>query len=340
MKKINFNFFLIIFFVLIVVDHALTLVSYNRFTSLVFFIVEFGIGLVLFYSFRKNVVFALNDFFKYIENFRRGRLKNNIDIKVQSNIKEIVDLNTKMGDFLGSINTTLSGFENLSDSLAASSEELAGAAVQLAENSDKITSVSKKIGVLIEEVASDSGSGNEIVVDAVKDVKASSESMQNTVDAMLQIEKNAKRVDEAISVITDIADQTNLLALNAAIEAARAGEHGKGFAVVADEIRKLAEKSSSAAGEIGGLMQTSMVMVEQGAHVSQETKNVLDRLVGKIKAVSEKLGSIGNHVVVQLATVKDLDKISRNNAASSHEISSSSEELASQADALRTMLNK
>ena len=90
-----------------------------------------------------------------------------------------------------------------------------------------------------------------MAVKGTDDAEESAQAVKQTVEAMTKIAQK-------ISIIEEIAYQTNLLALNAAIEAARAGEHGRGFAVVATEVRKLAERSQTAAKDIGGLATSSV----------------------------------------------------------------------------------
>ncbi len=140
-----------------------------------------------------------------------------------------------------------------------------------------------------------------------------------------------KDIATKISIIEEIARQTNLLALNAAIEAARAGEHGKGFAVVATEVRKLAERSQTAAAEISKLSASSVEVAEKAGDML--TKIVPDiqktaELVQEISAASNEQNSGAEQIN---KAIQQLDQVIQQNASATEEMASTSEELASQA---------
>ena len=147
-----------------------------------------------------------------------------------------------------------------------------------------------------------------------------------------------KEIAAKISIIEEIARKTDLLALNAAVEAARAGEHGKGFAVVASEVRKLAERSAAAAGDISKL-------TGGGVKVAEEAGEMLTKLVPDIRKTAELVQEIASASAEQNTganqvnkAIQQLDQVIQQNSAASEEMATTAEELASQAEQLQAAI--
>ncbi|MDR0957911.1 MAG: methyl-accepting chemotaxis protein, partial [Clostridiales bacterium] len=149
-----------------------------------------------------------------------------------------------------------------------------------------------------------------------------------------------------IKVIDEIATQTNLLALNAAVEAARAGEHGKGFTVVANSVRDLAVQSQSAAKETSELIKEAIGRINDGVQRASATAGALSQIVknsaevssviSKITDASQRQEESVNHVNIGIIQIS---QVVQSNSASSEESAAASQELNSQAETLKSMVN-
>jgi methyl-accepting chemotaxis protein len=143
-----------------------------------------------------------------------------------------------------------------------------------------------------------------------------------------------KTITQKITIIEEISRQTDLLALNAAVEAARAGEYGKGFAVVASEIRKLAERSQTAANEINDLSASSVGIAEKAGQMLTQLVPDIEKtseLVQEISAACNEQDAGSNQIN---KAIQQLDMVIQQNASASEEMASTAEELTSTAEEL------
>ena len=161
-------------------------------------------------------------------------------------------------------------------------------------------------------------------------------------ESMTRLQNKTKEVEEIAGMILNISNQTNLLALNASIESARAGEAGRGFAVVAEEIRKLADNSAEAAGEIRNNVENisaqTGVSVESakqaGEMVAQQTEAVRE-VIGVFQDMSDAMDKLFDGLKEILAGTERADKEREDTLEAVHNISSIIEETAASAEVVK-----
>lgn len=197
------------------------------------------------------------------------------------------------------INTVTSELVLGSQSVSDSSTNLANAATNanslIIEIDDHLSDVVSQVGDAAEFATNAKNEAN----DAASMVGTSRAKMDELSDALGQIEKSTKAIEGISNNLEDIAKQTNILALNALVEASRAGDAGKGFGVVADEIRILAEQSSQAATNAYELINETIVCVQEGLRLGQETKECLEQVVNQTETIDESVGKIADTTSVQ-----------------------------------------
>lgn len=284
----------------------------------------------------RGITIALKEGITFSNKLAEGDLTAIITSDRKDEIGVLSSSLTKMGTSLSEIvNNIRNGAENImsaSQQLNDTSQELSQGSSEQASSAEEISSSIEEMAANIEQNTSNATQTEQVSKEANAGIQEVAQRSQNAVQAN-------KEIADKITIINDIAFQTNILALNAAVEAARAGEHGKGFAVVAAEVRKLAERSKTAAEEIVTLAQTSLELATGAGEVMMNTMPKIEnttQLVSEIAAASNEQ----NSGTVQISSaIQQLNAVTQQNAASSEEMATSSEELASQAEQLNEMIS-
>jgi len=239
---------------------------------------------------------------------------------------------SKLCEVIGGVKQASAQVASGSQALSDSSEVMSQGATEQAAAAEEAASSIEEMAANIRQNADNAIETEKIAIQSAQDARNSGNAVDATVVAM-------KEIAEKILIIEEIARQTNLLALNAAIEAARAGVQGKGFAVVAAEVRKLAERSQVAAGEISELSSNSVEVAEQaGALLGTLVPNIqrTAELVQEISAASREQDSGADQIN---KSIQQLDQVIQRNSSSSEEMASTAEQLLGQAEQMEDIIS-
>lgn len=216
--------------------------------------------------------------------------------------------------------------------------------------SNEIQAVSKVIEtveVLVGETEGMINRGMEIVQLLGERAQETTEITEKVGNSIENLRQETEIINTFVSTITDITEQTNLLSLNASIEAARAGEAGRGFAVVAEEIRKLADDSAKAAGEIGHNVDhitsqtlNSVQSAKQAQSMVALQTEAVEQVVGVFRDMQSRMNQLVDGLKEIVTAMERADRERGDTVVAVKNISDIIEETASSAETVNDVANK
>jgi methyl-accepting chemotaxis protein len=250
------------------------------------------------------------------------------------------------------INATITGLQENSARMAASSEEVSEASASIASGSAQHAAALEEASSSLEEMsavtrqnAGHAGEADRLMTEAAGMVEQANGAMDRLVNAMTKVSQASDETGKINKTINEIAFQTNLLALNAAVEAARAGEAGQGFAVVAEEVRSLAIRAAEAASHAEGLIEQTSRSVKGGGEMLEQANLVfsdLANLIRKVAGLVQDINNASNEQARGISQIRDAvaeqDKLVQQNAADADQFESTAGELREQARKLEMMI--
>lgn len=302
----------------------------------------------------KNLNRMISDVERMLGAMAEGKLNVDTEQNASAYVGDFTDLLSSTRTITKELSHAMSRIDTAAEQVSAGSDQVSSGAQGLSQGATEQASSIQELAATITEI---SGKTEENLADCIKAkesvdetarlMTAANTQMQNMTVAMGRISDASEKIEKIIKAIEDIAFQTNILALNAAVEAAKAGEAGKGFAVVAEEVRNLAAKSQDAVKSTAALIGESSDAVQDGIRITNETAATLEKVVessNQVNAIVSKVAESSDMQAISIQQVTvGIDQISsvvQNNSATAEESAAASEELNSQAQLLKTLVER
>jgi methyl-accepting chemotaxis protein len=295
------------------------------------FVVSGGVlGGLLSLFIARSITRPLAEAVQLAEQISRGDLTGRLQSSSPDETGRLLRAMSEMADRLSlMIGEVLEGARSLSvasEQVSSTAQAMAQGSQEQAAATEEATATLQLMSASIEKNAANSQEVARVAEESVREAEEGGHAVLATIEAM-------RTISSRIGIIEEISYRTHLLALNAAIESSRAGEHGRGFSVVASEVRKLAEHSQSAAGEIRGVAASSVQKAERSGQVLQALVPAIRRTSALIHEVATASQEQRQGMGQAHASLFQINEVTQRSSSSAEELASTAEELASQAEA-------
>ncbi len=241
------------------------------------------------------------------------------------------EMSAKLRDVITKTIRSANNIAAASQQMSSTSQQMSQGANEQSVSVEEISSTVEEMTINVEQSKENAYLTNQIAKNALKGI-------YEVNNQSLQAVKANENITQKITAIDAISMQTNILALNAAVEAARIGQMGRGFAVVAAEVRKLADSSKVASGEISGLTSEGLLLTKGSNEKLNQMLPEIEKTSALIQEISAASSEQANGVSQINSAIQILNNVTQQNAAASEELASNAEEMSAQASMLKSSM--
>jgi methyl-accepting chemotaxis protein len=290
----------------------------------------------------RSITNPLSEAVRVARTVASGDLTSTISVTGRDETSELLTalkhMNDRLLDIVGGVRSSSEAIGSATKQIAAGNLDLSSRTEQQAASLEETAASMEQLTGAVRHNADNARHASALAGSASDIAVRGNEVVARVIGTMGEISESSARIAAIIGMIEGIAFQTNILALNAAVEAARAGEQGRGFAVVAQEVRALAQRSSSAAKEIKGLIGTSGVCVAAGTELVAQAGQTMREIIDAVSRVTDIMNEIAAASIQQSKgidqvgqAVTQMDEVTQQNAALVEEAAAAAHSLQDQA---------